>query len=468
MLSFFDWIDAVRFRWKFVIFVTTLVLLSAILYLLIAPRVYQASSSVLVDTRADPMREGPLNDAQANNRELIATQADLIRSPSVSDLAAASAGLDKDSRFREGWFTDTKGRTPYADWLRKRLMDGLTVVPGKDSSILVIQAEATTPGDAARIANGYARAAVEAQYRLRTGPAKNYADWLAHRLMTARAEVIQSQTALSQFARAAGILNDGDTNAEGTQMAQVETQLATAEARAAAAGGLTYSAPQSRGDAEKSDTIQGLRRQVAEASSRLAKLQATFGPEYPDVKSARAELVTLEKDMNRELRSSVHAFDAARSAQAASERDAAFASEERLRSLASRQRTRVETIGANMAQYQRLKNEFGVAQKNFNDINDKLERMRLQGSLPQTELQVLDFASVPLLPSSPKVLMTLFLAILLGLISGALGAIIFETFDPRVRSWSGVERLLGTPVISMLTLPKADAQGFLLASRGGN
>lgn len=466
MLSFADWIDAVRFRWKLTAFVTLVITLLAVVYLLAAPRVYQASSALLVDPRADPLKQGNSEDSQPNNRAMIATQADLIRSPSVTDLAAASAGLTHDPSFMATWRKETDEAIPYADWLRKKMADGLTVIPGKDSNIVVMRAEAKSPTDAARIANGYARAAVEAQYRLRTSPAKNYADWLERRLITAKNSVVESQNTLSSFAKASGIVDDGDVTAEGSQMAQVETQLATAQARAAGSREPSYAGAQGRGDAEKSETVQALRRQVAETSSKLANLQSNFGPDFPEVKSAQAELNSLKGHLNREVAASTNTFNAARSAQAASERDAAAASEAQLSAIASRQRGRVETIGANLAQYQRLKNEFVVAQKNFNEINDRLERMRLQSSIPQTEVQVLDLAAPPLLPSSPRIPITLMLALVLGAILGSLAAIMLEMWDPRVRSWSAVERLLGTPVLGTLTLPPASVERLAMLTSG--
>ena len=121
MLSFADWIDAVRFRWKLTAFVTLVITLLAVVYLLAAPRVYQASSALLVDARADPLKQGNSEDSQPNNRAMIATQADLIRSPSVTDLAAVSAWLTHDPSFMATWRKETNEAIPYADWLRKRL-----------------------------------------------------------------------------------------------------------------------------------------------------------------------------------------------------------------------------------------------------------------------------------------------------------------------------------------------------------
>ena len=464
MLSFADWIEAVRFRWKLVAFVTISLTVLALLYVVVAPRSYLATSSLLLDTRGpDPMRDDKSEDSKENVRAMIATQADLIRSPSVSDLAASNAGVVRDPQFLARWKKETDGDKPYAGWLRERMLKSLDVVPGKDSNILLIQVKSKDPAEAARVANGYATASVASQYRLRTEPAKNYAIWLEKKLASAKTSVIESQNALSAFVRATGITNDGDMSAEGTQMAQVATQLATAEARAAGARQSTFAGAQSRGDAEKSISIQELRKQVAVTSGTLSNMRSTFGPDYPDVKRTQAELATLQSQLNAQLSSTTGAFGAARSGEADAERQAAGASESRLRSLASEQRSRVEKMGVNLAEYGRLKNEFVVSQKNFNDLNDRLARMRLQGSVPQTEVQVLDRASAPLEPIWPKPGLVVALAILLGLILGAIWAIVLEALDPRVRSWSGLERLLGAPVVGTLSLPK---DGILLLEGG--
>ncbi len=463
MLSFADWLDAVRFRWKLVALTTAVLTGLALLYLAVAPRTYLAVSSLLLNNGgADPLQEGNSDQRQENTRAVIATQADLIKTPVVTDLAASTAGLTRDPALTAVWREESEGKIPYAVWLRQRLQNSVAVTPGKDSSVMAIQVSSRDPVEAARIANGFAKASVASQYRLKTEPAKTYANWLQGRLGEARNNVIQSQNALSSFVRARGITNDGDMSSEGAQMAEVATQLATAEARAAAAGGNAYAAPQSRSDAEKSANVQTLRSQVAVASSKLSNLQAQFGPDYPDVKRAQAELATLNSQLNSQLSSATSTFSAARNAEAATERGAASASQARLRALANQQRARVQTMGASLAEYERLKNEFRVSQKQFSDLNDRLSRMRLQGSIPQTEVQVLSLAATPLAPESPKPPLVLFLAILAGALLGAIGAIVLEAMNPRVRSWAGVERMLGVDVIGALSFRPSGHSGPLL------
>lgn len=463
MLSFSDWIDAVRFRWRFVLATMTASMLIAFAYLLVVPHTYSAISSLLFDVRGpDPLRDAKTDDVQANSRAMIATQVDLIKTPSLIDAAATASKLDRDPRLIGQWKAATYGRVPYRDWLRARMVSALDITPGKDSNVLKIEAQSRNPVEAAQIANGIAQAAVNEQYRLRTVQAKTYADWLASRVDGARSEVIASQNELRTFVQSTGIVNDGDTSSEGTQLADVTTQLAAAEARSAASRGASYSNSQGRGDAEKSETIQSLRSQVAVANAKVANLRSTFGPEFPDVKSAQAELTELRSHLNRALATTTSAFSEARSAQAASERDAASASESRLQHLASRQRQRVASISANLAEYQRLKNEFTAKQRNFSDLYDRFERMKLQGSVPQTETQILDLASTPLLPVAPRPLFVLALAVMLGLIFSALAAILLEARRPRVRSLAQIERLFDVPVLGALTLPRTGGRKLLL------
>jgi uncharacterized protein involved in exopolysaccharide biosynthesis len=298
---------------------------------------------LLVDTRqADPISDdgGPAD--QSNTRTIMATQADLVRSPHVAGQAAVMAGLDKDPRYIAQWRSETGGRTPFPLWLTGRMQSSLEVFPGKDTNILALSAKAGDPAEAARLANGFAKATVASQYRLRTEPAKAYANWLQNRMVGARARVQQTQQALSEFVKKTGLATGEDLSSEGSQMASMASQLAEAEARAAAARQSSFAGAQSRGDAERSSTVQNIRQQIAEKSGKLAELQSVFGPDYPDVQRTQAELGTLRSQLNSELSNATGAFAGAREAEAAAARQAAAASEARLRSLTAQQQARLQ------------------------------------------------------------------------------------------------------------------------------
>jgi uncharacterized protein involved in exopolysaccharide biosynthesis len=451
--SFIDWIEAARYRWKLIALTAGLAVVAALIYLALTPRTYSAQASLIVDMEQPDPVEGE-NSRSSNNGAVMTTQADLIRTPRVAAEAAVAAGLDKDPAYIAEWRQETGGNTPYAEWLKRKLLSSLEVVPGKDTNILIISATADDPEEAARLANGFAKAAVSSRYRLRTEPAKAYAAWLENQMVGARANVLERQKALSDFVRQTGLSQGEDLGAQGSQVASISGQLASAEAAAAAARQSAYAEARSRGDAESSSTVQSLRSQVAQKSARLAELEAVFGPDYPDVQRTRAELGTLRSSLNSELANAQNTFASSRNAEADAARQAAVATENRLRSLAAREQARLQSLGVNVAQYTTLRNEFMAAQNNYNNLNQRLSTMRLQGAVPQTEVQVLDQASRFLASSLPNRAMTLSLAILAGLVLGTILAIILEFLNPRVRSWGGVERLLGVQVIGRVALPR--------------
>jgi uncharacterized protein involved in exopolysaccharide biosynthesis len=383
---------------------------------------------------------------------VIGTQADLVKSPYVASQAAVLAGLDRDPRYVAEW-RSAGVRVPYDDWLRRRLLGAIIVNPGKDSNVLDVQTTADTPLEAARLANGFARAAVAAHYRLRTDPAKAYATWLEGRLAKAREAMLDSQAKLVEFMKATGLSQGEDLSSEGQQVASMAGELASAEARAAAARQSKFAEQQGLGEAERISTVQSLRQDVASKTTELAKLEETFGPQYPDVKRAKAELATLQSNLKSELANALKTFTDERAAQAAAEREAANAAESQLRELTNRQRARLESLGVSAAQYSTLKNDYAAAQRNYNDLDQKLASMRLQSAVPQTEMQVLDTASPFLVSIVPDENKALLFAILIGLILGSLGAILLEYLNPRVRSWGGIERLLGVRVIGKVALP---------------
>jgi uncharacterized protein involved in exopolysaccharide biosynthesis len=433
--------------------IVSLTLLAAIVFIAVMPKTYTAEASLLVDQQ----QQQPVDPAKgAPSQSILDTASDLIQSPGVAAQAAGLAQLNHDSNYVSEWRLQTKGRVPYQQWLQKELLSDVDVTPsstGKDSDVLEIQATGKTPIEAARLANGFAQGAVATHYRLRTDPAKAYAAWLEKRLDGARDQMVQAQANLVDFMKKTGLAQGDDLSSEGQTAASMAGDLATAEARAAAASQNNFSQAQGLGEAEKISTVQSLRQEVATKTAELAKLEEVFGPEYPDVRTAKAELTTLQSNLQTELSSAWTTFTQARNAASAAERAAASAAQSRLRDLTNRQQQRLQRMGVSAAEYTTLKNDYTAAQRNYNDLDEKLATMRLQAAVPQTEMQVLDTASPFLVSVSPDWRKVLALAALIGLILGSMLAILLEFLDRRVRTWSSVERLLGVQVIGKVALP---------------
>lgn len=450
MYSLLDFIDIVRFRWRLVAAVAACAMVTAAIYLLVVEPEYQAQASLIVDVdQPDPVDQGT---PQSELKTVMATQAELVLSPGVASAAAVKAGFDNEQGFVERWKELDSG-VPFEEWLKAWMLNHVNVGVERDTNILFISASAASSEEAARIANGFADAAVDSRYALRTEPAKAYAEWLEGQVKTARSEVETREAVLSDFVRRTGLSQGNDLSSEGRQLADMAGQLAVSEARAASARQSSYSEAQGIGDAENSQAIQQLRTEIAQVAASLSQLQSVYGPAHPEVVKTGAQLTTLNTRLETELATARSAFSGSRQAAANAERAAAVASEGRLRSLAAQQRRRLEQQGVNVARFNTLQNEFQASQQNFNSLSERLANMRLQSEVPQTEIQVLDRASEYLTSRMPSIPLTFALASLLGLVVGVCIAIGLELLNPRVRSWGSVERLLGARVIGRVSLP---------------
>lgn len=417
---------------------------------------------LLVDSTApDPVGDGR-EDSSQGSKVVLATHADVVRTPGVAYEAAQLAGLSQAPALKAAWQQSTGGRMPYEQWLANWMLGSVVVAPKRDTNVLLITAQSPEPEIAARVANGFAQSALNTQYRLRTDPAKAYASWLESRLKVVQADVREKQQRLSAYSAKTGIAG-GDLSAEANQMASVATQLAEAQARAAAARQTSNARVATAADVERSGTVQKLRQEIASGRSKVAELESIFGEKYPDVVRTKAELQQLQSELSSEVAKSQAAFAAARAAEDNAARAAASASEGQLRASASQQRARLSGMSTNLAQYATLKNEFDAAQRNFNDINERLLKMRLQSAVPETEVKIVNVATPPLIPSSPKVGFVVSLALILGAGLGAVAAILLESMRPRVRNGASLERLLGVRVIGQVRVPRLPQRRLLLS-----
>jgi hypothetical protein len=83
-----------------------------------------------------------------------------------------------------------------------------------------------------------------------------------------------------------------------------------------------------------------------------------------------------------------------------------------------------------------------------------------QQSFPTTEARVVTEASPPPKPSSPKVALTLTLAVVCGLMLGVMTGIAREQMDRKIRTRTQLETLLGTTCLAVL--PALSKQKALL------
>jgi uncharacterized protein involved in exopolysaccharide biosynthesis len=209
------WHLALRRRW--VIIVTAVTLFSAVaLNTLRQPRIYGASTSVVIDATPPRILDGQVADVADPGpagywytKEFTETQTSIIMSRAVSQRAVEKLGLDHDPAFLGvGSIADPKAReaamrsADAAGLLQSRL----AVLPVKDTRIITVRVEDLDPKRAALLANEVAEAYINENLALRLRISESANRWLEDRLAELEQRTKQSEIAVYDFKKDADML----------------------------------------------------------------------------------------------------------------------------------------------------------------------------------------------------------------------------------------------------------------------
>ncbi|WP_174296488.1 Wzz/FepE/Etk N-terminal domain-containing protein [Sphingomonas bacterium] len=433
-----DLVLALRSRWKTVATVLAAVLVLAVAWLLVTERTYTARASLLFDDRGpspELQDKGPAGD----NRALLGTQADILKSDAVARRVIEKNNLLVNPDLRREWQRTRPRTNSFEPWLTGYLLAHLAVAPERDTNVLAVRYTANDPVMAARLANGFASSFVAMRMQISTDTAKQYATWFQQRTDEVRGRLERAQLAVTNFQRSHGMVDGNALALEADRLSALSTQLASAEGVAADLRSRAGTRVSQSPDVQSSAVVQSLRQEIAAADGKISELSASHGDQHPDMLAARAELATLRGKLSSET------SGASQSVMVAS--SAATAREGELQGLVASQRARMLALNGYRGQLEKLQNDVNTAQRAYETVTQRLNLMRLQSGLPTTNAQQVDRATPPLLPTKPDIPLTVLLATIAGLVLGVLTALLIENQRPRVRTPQGLMRSTGLPVI---------------------
>lgn len=429
---------ALRARWKLILAVFVLTIALTMAWISTVQRTYVARASLLFDEKG-PSPALQDSGASQDDRSLLGTQADILKSDAVARRVIAADRLLEDPRLAKAWAEGGHKAGSFERWLTGDLLAGLEVLPERDTNVLAVRFHANDPDFAARMANSFASNFVSMRMQISTDTAKQYASWFQQRTTEVRAKLEQAQGRVIAFQRSHGMVDGSVLALEADRLNALSGQLAQAEGGAADLRARAGTRVSESPDVQSIAVIQSLRQQAALTEAKIGQLASTYGPNHPDMIAAQAELAVLRARLGSET------SNASRSVKVAS--SAASSREAQLQDLVAQQRGRMLALSGNQSEVEALQNDVATAQKAYDAVTQRLNLMRLQSGLPTTNAQQVDRATAPLLPASPNVPLLLFIAALAGLALGVLTAVLLEMRRPLVRTAAGLMESVDAPVI---------------------
>ncbi len=452
-MTFNQFLSVIRARWVIAVGVFAAVILIGAIYTLFSPKLYTASASVVVDTKADPVAGVAI--AAEISTGYIATQVDIISSERVAQLVAKELKFDKDPEWLSAWRGSTGGVGDATVWIGAKLQKTLAVTPSRDSSVIDISVTWTDPKQAAVLANAFAQAYIDTTIELRVDPAKQYAAWFAERSAALRADLQVKQKRLADFQTANGLVaTDGRLDIENARLAELSSQLVTMQALrqdSQSRQRQTAADNDSLPEVLQSPLIGNLKSDLSRAEAKLQDIGTTLGKNHPDYQTTAAEISSLRRRIAEE--------SAKVAASLGSTTQINLRRESDIRAALEAQKTQMLELTNKHDQAAGLLNDVTTAQRNLDLVSQRLAQTSLESQTQQTNVALLTPAVEPLFRSSPRYSIDLLVSIFVGAVLGIASVMIREATDRRFREDAELSQVLGVPILGKLPHMKLSSRG---------
>jgi chain length determinant protein EpsF len=448
---------------KLSIVVTMLVVIAAVeIAMLVIPPKYTATASVVISSVTSDAVAGGQPQAQVGN-SYVSTQISIIESLGIAREMVAKLSLNKDPQYIAMWSEDPVGNGDMREWLANLLLKDVKVEPARQSNVVEVNYSSRDPAMAAKIANGFAQAYLEASARIKSGPANQATQFFQTQIAQARQRLEAAQLRLSDAAKANGIVMSPDRlDVENSRLADLSTQLALAHAQRAESSSRRSGAASDNAtspDVIQNGVIQQLKGEIAQRESQLSDLGGRLGDRHPQYLRMKEEIAHMREGLSSEsarVGSSLAAADRI-SAQKVGQLQASV-NEQRQRILhASEARDKLSV----------MQREVDSAQHDYELVMQRDTETKLQSEIRQSDAGLLAAAVPPAAPSFPRVRLFTAMAIALGFMLGVAVALMRDMMNPRFYGAEDLMALTGVAVFSVVPRGHRGGAFPLLGGHGG-
>lgn len=408
---------------------------------------------------------GPVMNVYDTDR-FLKTQTDIITSRGLAIRVAQRLKLDGNAEFYRAQEVEPPAAKTRPEDLRNLtvslLRANVKVKLPRDSRIVTITFESADKAYAAKIANAFAAEFIQANLQRKYDSTAYAREFVSGQLAEAKVRLENSEKALNDYARSAGLVKTGSSGKEGEDEAAVSSVTSasllqlnrlvndakmariTAEGRwqAVSRGPLL-------GNREilANPTVANLLTDRARAEAALQKDLATHLDDYPSVVSKRAELDRISAQL-QSVAGSVR--DSIRR-----DYEAAVVNEQRLAAQLAAAKTETMSEQDRNVQYALLERESDTNRTLYDALLQRYKELNAAAGISTSNVDVIDEAVVPGAPTSPSLTKNLMIALIAGVALAALTVFLKDQLDDAIRVPEDVEFKLRMPLLGVV--PKSQS-----------
>jgi capsular exopolysaccharide synthesis family protein len=445
-----------------VLFVTTISFL--------LPRRYDASSKLLLDLEGSEnlALDQVVMPVGIDLDTKLQTQIRIVQSDTIAASVIEELGLQNEPEFagkqpgprRSLANLDVRVRAALVD----RFHRGLTVNLIPKTEIIEIHFRSGDASFAANVANAVARTYIENNFQTKYQAMQQTSDWLTKQLddVKNKGEIAEQQ--LISYQKKTGLLGTDEThNIVVDRLELLNKALSEAEGdrimkEAKYRIAMTEN-PDLIANIVPESLLGALYKQRADSRSEYAQLAAKYGVSYPRVIQLQSQLNELDSSISQET---VKVSETLRA-----EFRAALRSQEMLQAAFEKQKDNAFKMNQDAIQYGIMRREVESSRDLYEGLLKKLKEAGILAGLRSSNINIIDVASVPVVPVEPKIPLNIALGCVGGLIFGISAAFVVEGLDSSIRTPEDVEIYCGLPPLGIIpSVSSAGSTGRSMLAAG--
>lgn len=442
-------IRIIKTRRAFILKVFTTFIVMAAVISFIMPSTYEAETDLRIK-QPKGLANSLLADLPMGNtlstKQQMSTYAEILKSRTVVQTV-----IDKTMANEEN--------QPNYETMLKRI----TTRPVKDTEILKITVRAKSPSEAQYVANTLVDTFIDRLTFLARSEQTVVREFIGERLKEAKSDLSQAESALEQYKRDQQIYApEEETKAIVDKLSNLDklaaenaVGLVSNQARLTAAE--KQLSRQKPGFIADSPLIQQYKGKLAEQEVQLAGLLENYTDKYPQVVAVRASIAETKAKLNNEIDRVINAEAPSMNLvhqgllqgqiQAEAEIAAANAQKYAIQSILDKSQQQINTLPSKEKGLSRVMRDVAVTREIYIMLAKRYEEARISEVMQPTDVQVIDVAVAPEKPVSPKVLLNIIIAAILGLFAGLGSAFFVEHMNKTLRTAEDVKEYLDLPVL---------------------
>jgi capsular exopolysaccharide synthesis family protein len=470
------WSTFYRNRLLIAIIVAGAMLAGLAVTMLMTPK-YKATASIQIDQQAanvlgnssqDALQQA---DASQDADRFLQTQIDVLqsRAMALSVMQDLNLGTNDDFVQQMGAKPADKpaGALSLSDTKQQQILDTLSdnlkVDLPRNSRIVAVSFTSPNPRLAARVANAFASDFMMFNMKRKFGSSTYARNFLESQLSDTRTKLEASERALLSYARGANLLDVSGGIASGTDSSSgsstprslttsnlVELNDVYAQAQAARMQAQQHwqqaqsGSPMQLQEVLTNPAIMQLTQLKAQAQAAYQQDLQRHKPDYPQMQQAAAHIAELDRQISSlatSIRGSIQ-----------EQYQTALKQEQALSGQVNSLKNSTQNEQGRSVEYNILKRTVDTNRTMYDSLLQRYSEVSAQAGVAANNISQVDIADTPIKPVSPKPLINLALAGLLGLIAAAGFVLLRDKFDDSIRTPEDVPAKLGLTFLNATPL----------------